>query len=314
MFEFSSFKFTFFKCYFFIFFLILFYQSCLAAEYSRYKYSLDKSIPLTPSISAAVVSLNGKLGYDSSLKKFFFRGTILEEHYKVLLNCISQEDIRKKLKDTYDSSEYMQRGTSGDLVILLPVLFAYPPVVEGVSLYAIISGVGEKSVTSIAGRNKTGKAYAYTKTNEEYIWQPMALVNAVFLAINLTNPWLSLAGNGLALFTFAQNSPLPEFKKNAFPCSIFDKALYDSSLMSEELWAEFKLAGYYNDNDQLNDKFFQDYKDKKLLIPEKFKPYEAGIYEAFDIYLKENAEKFPTQNINPAAQRQPLSAILPQTK
>ena len=142
----------------------------------------------------------------------------------------------------------------------------------------------------------------------------MALVNAVFLAINLTNPWLSLAGNGLALFTFAQNSPLPEFKKNAFPCSIFDKALYDSSLMSEELWAEFKLAGYYNDNDQLNDKFFQDYKDKKLLIPEKFKPYEAGIYEAFDIYLKENAEKFPTQNINPAAQRQPLSAILPQTK
>lgn len=292
----ANLKYTATKYFFFLFFLIFYRQHCIAAEYGRYKYLLDTPIPLTPSISAVIISSNGKLGYDSSLNRIFFRGTILDEHHRILLSCIAQEDIRGKLKDTYSLSEYMKQGGNGNGVeLLIAYIFSNPAITEAISLYGIFSGASEKPVVSIANRDSHGKAYAYSKTNEQYIWQPLTLLNASFLAINLTNPWLSLAGNGLALFTFAQNSPLPEFEKQAFPCATFDKALYESSLMSEELWAEFKLAGYYNENDQLNEKFFQDYKDKKLLIHDKFKPYETGIYEGIAAYLKAKNDKTPTE-------------------
>ena len=276
----------------------------------EYKYNLD--IPLTEEMKSFISSSNNKCAYDSYLQKIFFREALSSKNYNELNNIFLDKKNRKTIDNFYRSSNYSGEGW-GQILLAAP-LAANPIVGEAISLYGILSGGSEKPVVSIAGRNTKGKAYAYKKTNEQCVWQPMALINAAFLATNFTNPWLCLAGNGLAFFTFSQNSPLPAYEAKAFPCSTFDKALYDSSLMSEELWAEFKLAGYYNDNDQLNDKFFQDYKDKKLLISENFKPYEAGIYEAFDTYLKEkNTEKSPTPTIN-LPQGQPLSAILPQSK
>ena len=268
-------------------------------------------LPLPASV--AIPSYDPQIGFDKYQDKVFIRGPLDESTRKVLVRIYSNTDDQKKINDLYRShnQEYWP-----ELILFgTPVIamMACPPLFGAGMLIGVCTKYNEPPITTKTYRSNNGVARSSIQTNDQYIYQPMTLINAAFFAINL-DPWLCILGNISGLILFSQNSPIPAYEANSFPCSTFDKALYESSLMSEELWAEFKLAGYYNDNDQLNDKFFQDYKDKKLLIPEKFKPYEAGIYEAFDTYLKENAEKFSTPNINPAAQRQPLSAILPQSK
>ena len=265
------------------------------------KYSLE--ISYSPSISAFIASSNERVCFDKYSNTIFFRGSILETDYSSLRVLLTDQNQQKNLDNLYaDSSRRLKiyREGSWDITpILLPALMS-PILVESFSLYCFYDGHGKKEIVTSANRIKIGSKeglYSNITDNQmNHFIQPLILVNGVLLLAN-ANPWVSFITNGLTLiYSWHQKSASEIFAEKAFPCSIFDKALYESSFNSKTLWTEFKLANYYNENDQLNDKFFEEYEAKALKIPDKFKPYEAGIYEGIAEYLKAKKDEPKREN------------------